>query len=311
MSAFVIVSPVYRSTHLFNTKFHCSSHKSTKVLRTNRTLTMNGSTNLSTLFQYTTPNHPLISLCIHSILLSAFILNPNSQSMLTKQALFHAAALGTVLYIAFGLNGWTLCVLFLLFGSRVTKIGSEIKNREKTNQSNDGARGPENLWGAAGAAAICATMVLVFQYLSGPFLDKAVVEKVCSWLAFSYVCAVTTKVSDTTSSEIGKAYGKTTYLITNLQRVPRGTEGAVSVEGTLAGILSSIIFGFLARIPLNLIGFDKIPFVVAIAFVSTTVESVIGAEFQSKFKLSNEFVNFLMTFIASTLAFLTAFTLNL
>ena len=39
-----------------------------------------------------------------------------------------------------------------------------------------------------------------------------------------------------------QAYGKTTYLITTLQRVPRGTEGAVSLEGSLAGLAAA--FGF-------------------------------------------------------------------
>ncbi len=36
-----------------------------------------------------------------------------------------------------------------------------------------------------------------------------------------------------------QAYGKTTYLITSLERVPRGTEGAVSLEGTLAGLAAA------------------------------------------------------------------------
>lgn len=43
-----------------------------------------------------------------------------------------------------------------------------------------------------------------------------------------------------------QAYGKTTYLSTNLQRVPRGTEGAVSLEGTAAGILAALLFAALA-----------------------------------------------------------------
>lgn len=35
------------------------------------------------------------------------------------------------------------------------------------------------------------------------------------------------------------------YLVTTFKIVPRGTEGAVSVEGTLAGILGSIALAFL------------------------------------------------------------------
>ena len=39
----------------------------------------------------------------------------------------------------------------------------------------------------------------------------------------AYVASLATKLSDTCGSEIGKAYGKTTYLITTLKIVPKGT----------------------------------------------------------------------------------------
>ena len=45
-----------------------------------------------------------------------------------------------------------------------------------------------------------------------------------------------------------QAYGQTTYLITTLKRVPRGTEGAISAEGTLAGIGAALGFAALAAI---------------------------------------------------------------
>ena len=34
------------------------------------------------------------------------------------------------------------------------------------------------------------------------------------------------------------------YLVTTFKVVPRGTEGAVSVEGTVAGLLASILLAF-------------------------------------------------------------------
>lgn len=44
-----------------------------------------------------------------------------------------------------------------------------------------------------------------------------------------------------------QAYGKRTFLITTLKPVPPGTEGAVSLEGTLAGVVGSIVIaGFAA-----------------------------------------------------------------
>ena len=48
------------------------------------------------------------------------------------------------------------------------------------------------------------------------------------------------------SSEIGKAYGKRAYLLTTLREVPRGTEGAVSLEGSVAGVAAALGFSGLA-----------------------------------------------------------------
>ncbi len=42
-------------------------------------------------------------------------------------------------------------------------------------------------------------------------------------------------LADTMASELGKAYGRTARAIPSLRRVPPGTEGAVSIPGTLAG----------------------------------------------------------------------------
>jgi hypothetical protein len=44
----------------------------------------------------------------------------------------------------------------------------------------------------------------------------------------------------------GQAYGRTTYLATTLERVPRGTEGAVSAEGTAAGLAAAVAFSSVA-----------------------------------------------------------------
>ena len=50
-----------------------------------------------------------------------------------------------------------------------------------------------------------------------------------SLLIVAYVASLATKLADTFASEIGKAYGKTTFLITTFKRVEPGTEGAVSL----------------------------------------------------------------------------------
>lgn len=122
-------------------------------------------------------------------------------------------------------------------------------------------------------------------------------------LLIGYVASLATKLSDTFASEIGKAYGKRTFLITTFRPVPPGTEGAVSLEGTLAGVVGSILMA-VAGVKLRLMAWDTVPLVLVAAFVATNVESLLGATLQNEQYpwASNEFINFLNTLIGSVLS---------
>ncbi len=118
------------------------------------------------------------------------------------------------------------------------------------------------------------------------------------------MASLATKLSDTFASEIGKAYGKRTFLITTLQPVPPGTEGAVSLEGTLAGVVGSVIMAG-AGVALGLVGAASVPLILAAAFVATNVESLLGAALQNGDEYpwaTNEFINFLNTLIGAAFA---------
>ena len=109
-------------------------------------------------------------------------------------------------------------------------------------------------------------------------------------------------MADTFGSEIGKRFGKDTYLITSLKKVDRGTEGGISIEGTLASVLGSIFMAFI-MLRLSIISTKyHFIFVVVSGFLATLSESIIGAKFQNKFKLSNELVNAIQTSIACVFA---------
>ena len=72
------------------------------------------------------------------------------------------------------------------------------------------------------------------------------------------------------------------YLITTFKRVPRGTEGAVSLEGTLAGVVGSLALGA-AGVAAGLVaGRAGLALCAAAALVATTCESLIGATAQGR-----------------------------
>jgi uncharacterized protein (TIGR00297 family) len=119
-----------------------------------------------------------------------------------------------------------------------------------------------------------------------------------------YVASLSTKLADTFASEIGKAYGKTTFLITTFERVEPGTEGAISAEGTAASVVGGLLLA-LYGYAIGLIDLPAIAIATVAAFLATNVESLIGATLQDKKGLkfmTNEVVNFLNTAIGATIA---------
>lgn len=219
--------------------------------------------------------------------LLAIVLSQVPKTPLTKSGLFHATILGTGLWTFLGYEGWLSCVIYFILGSLVTKIKMKEKERQGIAEKRGGKRGPENVWGSAAAAMVCAMMTYILPNYSTIF-------------KVGYIASLATKLSDTFASEIGKAYGKNTYLITTLKMVPKGTEGAVSIEGTVAGVVGSVLMTAVGY-PLGLITTFK-GFIACLlaAFVATTAESFIGAVYQDKYPwLTNELVNLINTIIGA------------
>ncbi|OSX75468.1 hypothetical protein BU14_0235s0017 [Porphyra umbilicalis] len=55
-----------------------------------------------------------------------------------------------------GPAGWALCVAFLVGGTALTRVGRATKEAAGIAEARGGRRGPENVWGAAAAGALCA-----------------------------------------------------------------------------------------------------------------------------------------------------------
>jgi uncharacterized protein (TIGR00297 family) len=222
------------------------------------------------------------------------------KKLLTPAGLLHAWLLGVLLWGSLGWQGYLVVLFYFLVGSAVTRIGMAQKEAEGIAEKRSGARGPENVWGSALTGTLCALGILVVPALDGE------TKFITSLLLLGFVASFSTKLSDTCASEVGKAYGKRTFLITTLQPVARGTEGAVSLEGTLAGILGSAAIALLAW-GVGLITLLGVVFCLLAAFIATNIESLIGATLQAKIGwLTNEVVNILNTLIGAIAAILLA-----
>ena len=196
---------------------------------------------------------------------------------------------------AFGLGGYVLVCAYFIAGSAVTKVKMKQKQAEGIAEARGGRRGPGSVWGSGTAGSRCAIMAL--SGMTTIPLD--------AW-RLGFVASFCSKLSDTTASEIGKAYGKTTYMSTPpFTLVPRGTEGAVSVEGTVAGLVISGVFAALAMAVGQLQSVESVGICVFAAFVATSFESMLGALVQGKQGfdwLTNDVVNGIQITLASAVA---------
>lgn len=219
------------------------------------------------------------------------------KKLLTPAGLCHAWFLGVLVWGCLGWQGYAVVMFYFLVGSAITKVGMAQKEAAGIAEKRSGARGPENVWGSALVAAVCAVGVLVCRLVS-----PAAAPPIVALLLLGYVASFSTKLADTCASEVGKAYGQRTFLITTLQPVPRGTEGAVSLEGTVAGVVAAIALSIVGW-AVGLITPLGILVCVIAAFIATNLESVIGATLQTKFDwLTNEVVNILNTLIGAIVA---------
>lgn len=242
-------------------------------------------------------NHPWLT----GILLNTLLLLPAAiapKKLLTPMGIAHAWVLGVVVWGTLGWAGYAVVMFYFLVGSGVTRIGMAEKEAAGIAEKRGGARGPENVWGSAAAGTACA---LGFWAVTKLGSDGGA-SIWASLFALGYVASFATKLSDTTASEVGKAYGKRTFLITTLKPVSRGTEGAVSLEGTLAGAGASLLIAMVGFA----VGMNSalgIVICAIAAFIATNAESVIGATVQDQFDwMTNELVNVINTVIGAGVA---------
>lgn len=218
--------------------------------------------------------------------------------LLTRAGWCHAGILGTVLWGSLAWRGWLAVVAYLVLGSLVTKLGFARKQELGLAEGRGGRRGPENVWGSAFTGLVLA--LLIAARIGSPML-----------LLIGFSASFAAKLADTFGSEIGKRWGRTTLLITTLRPVPAGTEGAVSVEGTLASAVGSLLMTVVMALLGLLQSGAAFAVVLVVGFIATLLESLLGALGQDRWPwLSNELVNGLQTAWAAGLAIVFAWVLG-
>jgi uncharacterized protein (TIGR00297 family) len=199
-----------------------------------------------------------------------------------------AIAVGTLVTAGTGLAGLGLLVAFFVLGSAATRLGYRRKAQRGIAQEKGGARGWRNAWANG---AIPALLGLLAGFTTAD--DRAL-------LTLAYAASVATAAADTCSSEIGKAYGRRTFLVTSFRPVPPGTEGAVSLEGTLAGLAAAAVVGTLGA-AFGLYGAAGAAAVAVAGLLGSLAESVVGTVAERRGWMDNDLLNAFNTAVGAAM----------
>jgi uncharacterized protein (TIGR00297 family) len=201
------------------------------------------------------------------------------------------ALLGTAVMLSAGWGGWILLLATFVAAVIASRLGLRRKALLGIAEPRGGRRGGGNAFANTGVAA-AAGVLAATSYASGPAM-------------IAFVAALASGGSDTIASEIGKAWGRRTFLFPSLRSVAPGTSGAISLEGTAAGLLGAVALGSLG-VALGLVPGSALLPIVAGATIGSFAESAMGATLEGPGFVNNDVLNFLNTAIAAAAAVLIA-----
>ena len=107
--------------------------------------------------------------------------------------------------------------------------------------------------------------------------------------------------ADTVSSEVGQALSARPRLILGFAPAPPGTNGAVSLEGTLAGCIAAGLVAWTASLA-GIVSWRWAPIIAAAGIAGMLFDSFLGASFENRGDMGNDSVNFVSTVFAADLA---------
>jgi uncharacterized protein (TIGR00297 family) len=207
---------------------------------------------------------------------------------LTTGAAITGVVCGILIFLGIGYAGLALLAAFFLLGTLVTAWGRKAKMQlDKPEDAVQRKSG--QVLANAGTATLLSFVAIVFPEYKEILLVMA---------AGSFASAT----ADTLSSELGVLYGKRFYNCLSWRRERKGLDGVISLEGTLIGIAGAGIVALVYR--LFRVSDECMLILVFAGFMGNLSDSVLGASYERRNLLSNDWVNFLSTLFAAAITLL-------
>lgn len=197
--------------------------------------------------------------------------------------------IGVAAWTSVGAAGWLMLFAAFAAAAATTRMGHRRKQQLGIAEARGGRRGPGN--------AIANTIVAVWAMVVGVGMSDPSAALIVA------VAALATTASDTVASEVGKAWGRTTMLVTSFRRVPPGTSGAISLEGTVAGAVGAALLASIGA-GLGLVPWLTVLPISVAAVLASFAEGWLAVWLEPSGVLDNDALNLLNSLIGALLALL-------
>jgi uncharacterized protein (TIGR00297 family) len=166
-----------------------------------------------------------------------------------------------------------------------TRFGLSRKQRLGTAERGEGRTAAQVL-ANIGVAATCSVF---YAALDAPVLLLAM------------VAALAEAAADTVSSECGQALSGNARLITTFERVPAGTDGGITLAGTLSGAVAAMLVSTVAVVA-GILPSRWLSIATLAGVLGMLIDSLLGALCERRGWLGNDAVNFTGTAFAAVIA---------
>ena len=197
------------------------------------------------------------------------------------------ALIAFLMMIAAGLGGFLPLVAVFVLTLLATRWRAERKRNLGVAERPSG-RTASQVVANLGAAALCAVAAIAFRRFDELLLLGA-------------MAALAEAAADTVSSEVGQAAAKQARMVLDLRPAPIGTNGAISVAGTLAGCTAAFIIAWVS-VFFGVVASQWMPVITLAGVAGMLFDSVLGATLENRGTLGNDSVNFVSTVFAADLA---------
>jgi uncharacterized protein (TIGR00297 family) len=230
----------------------------------------------------------LLQTALAAAITAAFALGAKALRGVTASGALAGSVVSFALCMSAGFGAFLILLSVFLLSYVATRIGRSRKEALGTAERREGRKATQvvaNL-GIGALAAVLSTL----QPQQAMFL-------------LAMTAAFAEAAADTVSSEVGQVITQEARLITNWRVVSAGTDGGVTLAGTVAGIVAAFIIGCVSA-TMSLIGWQCVPLAGLAGITGMFFDSLLGATFERKNLLDNDKVNFLGTLAAASVAIL-------